>query len=176
MAKSNFVTPEIVCSYPNLFDPSDYNEKYGLSVAISKDDSKSLKELDKLFQNLVEEKWGKKAIPLIGKKITTPLRDGDDERGDDDIYQNKMFFNANSKRRPGVVDSNLKPVLDSEEVYPGCIVRASINFYAWEYEGKKMIAAGLNNVMKVKDGDRIGGGSDAESDFGDFASDDDDVF
>jgi hypothetical protein len=59
--------------------------------------------------------------------------------------------------------------MDVEDISPGCIIRASVNFYAYDFKGKKGVACGLQNVMKVKDGEAIGGKTMPEEDFGEFA-------
>jgi hypothetical protein len=46
----------------------------------------------------------------------------------------------------------------------------TVNFYPYDSNGNKGIGAGLNNVMKTQDGDRLSGGSSAASDFGDLGS------
>ena len=51
--------------------------------------------------------------------------------------------------------------------------RASINLYAFNSNGNRGIACGLNNLQKMRDGEPLGGKSSAESD---FATDDDDDF
>lgn len=51
--------------------------------------------------------------------------------------------------------------------------RASINFYAFNSNGNKGIACGLNNLQKMKDGEALGGKSRAEDD---FATGDDEDF
>ena len=79
-----------------------------------------------------------------------------------------MFLNAKSSRKPGVVDADLNAILDKEEFYSGCYGRASLNFYAYDYQGTKGIGVGLNNLQKLEDGERLGGDfSTAEEDFGD---------
>jgi hypothetical protein len=45
--------------------------------------------------------------------------------------------------------------------------RASINFYAFNTNGNKGIACGLNNIQKLRDGEPLGGKSRAEDDFND---------
>ena len=104
--------------------------------------------------------------------IKTPLRDGDLERPDDPAYANSYFINANSATAPGIVDAACQPIIDRSEVYSGVYGRASINFYAFNSNGNKGIACGLNNLQKIKDGEPLGGKSRAEDDF----SDDDDDF
>ena len=94
-----------------------------------------------------------------------PLRDGDDERGDDPAFEGMYFINANSQRKPSIVDKELNPIMEKEEFYSGCYGRASINFYAFNVSSKG-IAAGLNNLQKLEDGEMLAGGSTAEEDFG----------
>lgn len=108
------------------------------------------------------------------KAIKTPLRDGDDERPDDEAYAGCYFINANSATKPGVVDAACQPILDTSELYSGIYGRASINFYAFNTNGNKGIACGLNNLQKLRDGEPLGGKSRAEDDFADMDDDDDD--
>lgn len=82
-------------------------------------------------------------------------------------------MNANSTTAPGVVDANRQPIIERSELYSGVIGRASINFYAFNSNGNKGIACGLNNLQKLRDGEPLGGKSRAEDD---FATEDDDDF
>ena len=84
-----------------------------------------------------------------------------------------------------VVDGKKQNIIenleDEEEMYSGCYVYASVNFYAYNTSGNKGIAAGLNNVLKVADGEPLGGRSSAEAEFADMEIDeeapaDDDMF
>ena len=168
---TKYITPEVVCSFPYLFEVSDYTDKFGLSIPISNNEKNEIKKIKNLIGNAAENKWGKKARAEVGKKVAMPLRNGDDEKSEDETYQGTTFFSANSAKKPGVVGKDLKPIMDMEEIYPGCIIRASVNFYAYDYKGKRGVACGLQNVMKVKDGTAIGGRVSAENDFADFADD-----
>ena len=65
--------------------------------------------------------------------------------------------------------------MSRDEFYSGCYGRASINFYAFNVSSKG-IAAGLNNLQKLEDGEMLAGGLTAEEDFGgDNAVQDDDM-
>ena len=59
----------------------------------------------------------------------------------------------------------MNEILDPNEVYSGCYGRVSVIFYPYNASGSKGIACGLNNVMKVAEGERLGGGTSAASDF-----------
>ena len=89
-------------------------------------------------------------------------------------YAGCYFINANSATKPGVVDASCQPIHDTSELYSGIYGRASINFYAFNANGNKGIACGLNNLQKLRDGEPLGGKSRAEDDFADMDDDDDD--
>lgn len=170
------ITGKVRFSYANVFEPKAMNEgadpKYSVSLIIPKSDKKTLNKIEAAIKTALEEgkaKFGGK-IPANYKN---PLRDGDDERPDDENYKGAMFVNANATNKPGVVDADLNPIMDKDEFYSGCFGRASINFYAFNVSGNKGVACGLNNLQKLEDGDRLAGGSSAEEDFGSDSDDDD---
>ena len=99
------------------------------------------------------------------KALKTPLRDGDLERPDDEAYANSYFVNANATQRPGVFDGLKNEITNEEEVYSGCYGRASISFYAYNAQGNKGIAFGLNAIQKLKDGEPLGGRGNTKDDF-----------
>ena len=63
------------------------------------------------------------------------------------------------------MDADCNLILTRSEVYSGVYGRASINFYAFNSNGNKGIACGLNNLQKIRDGEPLGGKSSAASDF-----------
>ena len=95
------------------------------------------------------------------------------ERPDDEAYKNSYFINANSGTAPGIVDADRNPIIDRSEMYSGVKGRASINLYAYNVNGNRGIACGLNNLQKISDGTPLGGKSRAEDD---FATEDDEDF
>ena len=157
-------------SYLNANEPKSINgstPKYSVSLIIPKDDIElAYKEGE------AKLKGNGKTVPALSI-LKTPLRDGDLERPDDDAYRNAYFVNANSPHKPGVVDGNRQEIIDTSELYSGIYGRASISFYAFNSNGNKGIACGLNNLQKLRDGEPLGGRTRAEDD---FATDDDDDF
>lgn len=165
------VTGKVRFCYANVFEPTSMNEgdtpKYNVCILIPKSDTKTLEKINKAIE--AAKQVGKAKIAdksgKIPSTLKTPLRDGDEERGDDPAFENCFFINANSTRKPSIVDRNLSPIMDRDEFYSGCYGRASINFYAYNVNSKG-IAAGLNNLQKLEDGEPLAGGSTAEDDFG----------
>ncbi len=172
--------PNTRWSYANVWDPKSINggaPKYSVSLIIPKSDTATIEKINAAIQAAYEEgesklKGNGKTVPPLAA-IKTPLRDGDVERPDDAAYADSYFINANSASAPGIVDANRQPIIDRSEVYSGVYGRASINLYAFNSNGNKGIACGLNNLQKIKDGEPLGGKASAESD---FATDDEDDF
>ena len=172
--------PNTRWSYANVWQPKSINggaPKYSVSLIIPKSDTETVSKIKAAIKAAYEEGQAKlrgnaKSVPAL-EYMKTPLRDGDKERPDDEAYKNSYFINANSGTAPGVVDAARQPILDTSEVYSGVYGRASINFYAFNSNGNKGIACGLNNLQKIRDGEPLGGKARAEDD---FATDDDDDF
>ena len=158
-----FVTGKVRLSYVKVFQPSAApgtdKLKYSVSVIVDKSDKETLRKINAAIEEAKEQgkasKWGGK----IPANLKLPLRDGDTDKPDDEAYKGKYFFNASSERKPGVVDINVNPILDPEEVYSGCYGRVHVNFYPFNSNGNRGIAVGLNHVQKVADGERLGGGA-----------------
>lgn len=176
MSKTKVITGEVRFSFLHVFEPyameEGQKEKYSASLIISKDDKQTLAKIDKAIEAALEEgkaKFGGK----IPARYKSPLRDGDIDRPDDEAYQNSMFINANNYTQPGLVDKNLDPILNREDMYSGCYGRASITFYAFNVSGNRGIAVGLNHLMKTRDAEPLSGsGSTAAEDFGKVSEDD----
>ena len=181
MEKNNttkVITGECRMSYEHVWEPVSIDgnspKKYSACILIRKDDTATLKKFklaqEAAVQNGIKSKWrGKKPANL-----KLPLRDGDTERPEDEAFAGCYFLNANANRAPGIVDLARNPILDREEVYSGCYCRFSINLYPFSASGNNGVAVGLNNVQKVRDGERLAGSSRAEDDFNDgYAGDSD---
>jgi hypothetical protein len=172
--------PNTRWSYANVWEPKSINggtPKFSVSLIIPKSDTKTVEKIKAAIEAAYHEgesklKGNGKSVPPLAA-LKTPLRDGDAERPDDEAYANSYFINANATTAPGIVDVDRNPILTRSEVYSGVYGRASISFYAFNSNGNKGIACGLNNLQKVRDGEPLGGKASAESD---FATDDDEDF
>jgi len=182
---TKLVTGKVRLSYANVWEPQSMDggdPKYSTALLIPKDDKATLQKYKAIIDTLKEQakaKYGGK----LPAKFHSPLRDGDEEKPDDEAYVGHYFFNASSKNKPGIVkpmgkDGNGKTkfqeITDTTEVYSGCYAKVSVNFYLFDTKGNKGIAAGLNNIVKVQDGDFLGGRSSVSDDFADEDFDTDD--
>lgn len=145
--------------------------KYSVSAIISKSDTETIGKIKKAIEQAKQDsvsKWGGK----VPANLKLPLRDGDIDRPEDEAYKDSYFFNANSRQAPQVVDKNVQAVLDQTEVYSGCYGRISVNFYGFNNNGNRGIAAGLGNIQKLRDGEPLSSRSNAEEDFDSVEEDD----
>jgi len=172
------ITGEVRFSYLHVFEPYagevGQKPKYSVSLLIPKKDKQTIA----LIQEAVAEatdmgqtsKWGGK----VPKNLKLPLRDGDEEKADEHPeYAGMFFLNASSERQPGLVDSHKQEIFSDQELKSGDWGLASINFYPFSVSGNNGIACGLNNLMKKRDGESLGGTpASAEADFAEEFDDD----
>lgn len=172
------ITGKARASFVHVFEPQSVNgsePKYSCSFIIPKSDAATVRAIQAAIEQAKQEgisKFGGKIPP----NLKLPLRDGDIDRPDDPAYADSYFVNANSKEKPGVVDRRRLPVTDPLELYSGCYVRASINFYPFNTNGNRGIAAGLGNIQKWADGEPLNGRARAEDEFGALDAEDDEDF
>ena len=165
------ITGKVRFCYVNVFKPTAMNEgdtpKYNICVLIPKSDTATIDKINKAVEAAKEAGKAKLADKngRIPANLKLPMHDGDVERPDDPVFEGHYFINANSMRQPSIVDRALNPIMTRDEFYSGCYGRASINFYAFNVSSKG-IAAGLNNLQKLEDGEMLAGGSTVEEDFG----------
>lgn len=168
---------EVRFSYANVFAPkaaqNGGDPKYSCAILIPKENTGALDMIRSAIQAAKEQgktgKWGGK----IPGNCKTPLRDGDIDREDDETYAGCWFINANSpaKSKPAVKvlqDGQMYDALDEEDFYSGCYGVAVLNFYPYDASGNKGVAAGLNIVMKTKDGEKLSGSVNVETALGDM--------
>lgn len=186
MNKTTINPCEVVTGKNTVFSYLNVNEaktplgggtpKYSVSLIIPKTDTVTIEKIKKAIKAAYEEGLGKlkgnsKIAPEL-EDIKTPLRDGDKERKGDEAYKGCYFLNANSTNKPRVVDAAVNDIIDTSELYSGIKGRAYINFYAFNSNGNRGIAVGLNGLQKLSDGTPLGGHKNVADVFA--AADDDD--
>ena len=176
-------------SYVHIFQPEAAAEgaekKYSLSLLIPKSNTVLVGEIKAAIEAAVKAEYPAKRPA----NLRLPLRDGDTERDEDEAYKGCWFLNASSKKKPGIVklmkidgETKMVEVTNEEDVYSGCYGYASVNFYCYDKAGNKGVTAGLSNVLKIRDGEFLGGRVSAETDFGELdldsltPDDEDEVF
>jgi hypothetical protein len=163
-ARTKVITPLFRVSFPHVFQPHAMTEgqekKY--SVAMLFDKKTDLSPLIKLAKDTMASAFGAKAWD--SGKYRKPFRDGD-EKSDLGGYKGTMFAPASSFERPGLIDSNREDIISEEDFYAGCYAKASVTCYSYDQGGNKGVAFGLQNLIKLKEGERFSSRSSAQDDF-----------
>jgi hypothetical protein len=169
------VTGEARLSYVHLFTPyakpGNAEAKYSVTILLPKSDYATKQRIDAAInasiQAGVQSNWSGVRPPVIA----LPIHDGDGVRPSDgmpfgDECKGHWVFTASSKQAPQVVDAGVNPIINQTEVYSGMYGRASVRFFPYNSNGKKGVGCGLNNVQKLRDGEPLGGRTNAADDFG----------
>ena len=179
MNQARVITGPAVFSYLTVNEPKvpqgGGRPKYSVSLIIPKSDTVTIDRIRAAIRAAYVDGQAKlmkdfDSVPPLDE-LKTPLRDGDLERPDVEVYQNSYFLNASSVTQPGIVDANRKKIDDPSELYSGIVGRASITFYAYNVRGNRGIACGLNNLQKLADGKPLGHHTRPEDDFAEVQDD-----
>lgn len=167
------VTGVVRLSFVHLFKPytphPGQEPKYSVTLLIPKTDIKTKNAIDDAIQAAIQlginTKWG----GIRPAQPKHPVWDGDGLRQNGEPFgpecKGHWVLTASTKTQPQIVDRQLQPILDQTEVYSGMYALVSLNFFPYFNSGNKGVGCGLNNVMKVADGEPLGGRTTAEEDF-----------
>lgn len=161
-------TPKFRVSFPHLHTPTKFKKedgdstaKYSMTMVFDKkaQESKAYKELIKACKSALKEKFGDKA-EAIWKKTRSPVfRPHEDmgEKSQKDFDDDVMWARAKSKNQPELIDrKGGETIYAAADFYPGCYAIATVNPYAYDYNGTKGVSLWINSVVKMDDGERIG--------------------
>lgn len=175
LSKLRRIVIPCIGSFMHVFEPNAINgsePKYSMSCLFPETDAATRAKVDMAIAAATElgkrKKWGGK----IPANMKSPLHLGSIDRPDDPAYAGMIYFNANSKDAPQIVDRRKQTIADPLAVYSGAYYNVSLSVYPFSTSGNKGVAVGLGNIQFVKDGDRLGGRSTAASDFDVLDNDD----
>ena len=163
MAKTQITTGKVRFSYLNAFHPRAINggaEKYSTMLLIPKSDTTTIKKIKEAIQ-AAKDSWIEKGKKLPAQ-VKTTLHDGDGLMPNGGEYgpecKGCYVMNVSSNRKPVVIYADKTPIIEETELYSGCYGRVILNFYVYDNQGNKGVSAGLMGIMKLTDGEPLGGG------------------
>ena len=182
MATTQITTGKVRFSYAHLFTPRPSLDggpaKFSVTLLIPKTDKATLAKINSAIEaarTAFISKTGKK----LPANLASTLHDGDTFRDNGEEFgpecKGCYVITVSSTTQPVIVDADKVPITNPQELYSGCYGRAIINFYVYDYMGKRGISAGLNGIMKLYDGEPLAGGVVTDSDWDDGWEDDDDL-
>lgn len=172
-------TGEVRLSYLHLSEPwaakPDQTPKYSCTLLIPKSDSATYNDIKSAIEAAASAAVAKTWQGVRPRELASVIHDGDGLRENGTAYGDECkgcwVLTASTKIKPTTVHiSNVRAELDPRDIYSGMYGYVTLNFYGYSSNGKKGVAAGLNNVCKTRDGDPLNGKTSAENDFGDLES------
>ncbi len=153
-----FMTPMFRAAFAHVFTPNAPKgaDKKSYSIAMLFKKGENLTVIQKAIDAAAKEKWGDK----IPKKFKHPIIKEQDELAEqyEGFTEGAFFIQASNQMQPGLVDKDRNEIIDEQEFYSGCFARATVRAYAWDNAFGKGVSLSLQNVQKLKDGERLGGG------------------
>ena len=166
-------------SYLNVFTPSTPRgatvPKYSVSILIPKEDAGQITMINQMIDAAIQDGVAKNKFTIDQtqkKSFRRPLRDGDEEAESGDRgpeYRGFVFLNANNADRPGVVDENRQPIVDSSTFYSGCWGHVHVSFFPYNNVSLG-VGVGLNHIMKVREDERLDGRVSVDDAFSKFGA------
>lgn len=176
------VTGKVRFSYATLFSPRAISEgddaKFSVTLLIPKRDTATLTKIKSAFTAARQRYTERNPKAKLPANLATTLHDGDGVRESDgekfsDECHGCYVMTVSTKKPPLVLDATSRPIADESEIYSGCYGRAIFCAYVYDKKGNKGISAELQAVMKLHDGDPLGGSRATAEDFDDGYQDDD---
>lgn len=170
----SITTGKVRASFVNVFTPQapigGGEAKYSITLLIPKTDVTTLNAIQAEIERAKQEGVSRVFGGTMPAMVKSPLYDGDGVRVNGEPFGEEcrrcMVLRASSKDQPSVVDLSVQPILNVHDVYSGCFVRASINFFAYNQNGNRGIGCGLNAVQKIEDGEPLTSRVSAQEAFG----------
>ena len=168
------LTGEVRLSYVNVINPKPIGKdgkgdpKYSITLLIPKTDTATLNDIRASIK-AADEKGVKDLWKGLHPRYNDLLHDGDGVRDNGMPYgaecKGHYVLNASSKIKPQVVGiDNINCELAPQDIYSGMYGRVTINFFPYN-TGSNGVGCGLGNILKTRDGNPLGGGATAASDF-----------
>jgi hypothetical protein len=169
---------EVRLSFVNLITPRKQNEEsesetYSTAILIPKSDVDTVASVSAAIKEALAEGVSKKWGGKTPGNLKNPMRDGDAERPDDDTYKGMMFLNAKGPRggqeKPILLDKNGRETDSQAIIFSGVYARVSLQFYPFDRNGNRGVAAGVSSVLSGEHGEPLGSvvtADSARSEFG----------
>lgn len=180
---SKVITPQPVrLSYTNLLVPRAQDDKrpdvltYSTALLIPKTDTELVNAVKAAIKEALAEGVQKLWKGTAPKGLKNPLRDGDEDRAEDENYKGHFFINAKGPRggaeQPILLDGTREgnpETTDARVIYSGVFARLGLQFYAFDKNGNKGVACGVTSVLSTGKGEPLANvvtAASARDDFG----------
>lgn len=183
-ARHMVITPLARASFPQLFTPRSFQDNPTLKKEYKVDllfDPSDLEvegkgnagptvSLKKAYFNAIRDQWGNDKAKWPKFKNRTFIKGETKTNKDGDIYEGYegkilVIAKAIEKFKPRLYNAD-GTLLQEQDMYGGCYVKAKLIARPYDFGGNQGVTFKLYQLMKVKDGERFGGGVSSEMAFG----------
>lgn len=162
LPSGNLRTGPVRLSYPFLFQkakPYQEGQEPRFMSTLLFPACADLELFETEIARVAADKWGSNWQRL---RVTTPLRNAEemiDDQGElkPGFEPGSYWFRATSTKKPGVVDRAGETISDAGEIYGGCWALVTLRAYVPNTKEKRVVF-GLQNVQKILDDEKLGGG------------------
>lgn len=164
---TNVTTGEVRLSFVHLFKPYAFQqgqeEKYSTTILLPKSDTTTKSRIHEAIKAAKQKGANGSWNGVIPPVVSDPMWDGDGVKQDGTPFgpecKGHWVFTAraNVDYPPEVVDQFGNPIINHSDVYSGCYALVNVEFYPYNYNGKKGIGCSLGPVKKTRDGEALGG-------------------
>lgn len=164
---TNVTTGEVRLSFVHLFKPYAFqpgqDEKFSTTILLPKTDAATKQRIDAAIAAAKQKGSNGNWNGVVPPVVPDPIRDGDGVKQDGTPFgaecKGHWVFTARSSADypPEVVDRMGNPIINQTDVYSGCYARVNVEFYPYNFNGKKGVGCSLGPVQKLRDGEALGG-------------------
>jgi hypothetical protein len=175
---NKIITPVFTAAFAAVFEPKamkgsiDGKQRYSVTMIFPQ--GQDFGPLEAKIKQVAQQKWGDKAASILKRQSESDKRifkDGSDmvEKKYAGFIDGAVYIKAANTQKPGLVknvDGKLHHITEQSEFYSGCKAIASVTVHAWDNPIGKGVTLYLDNIQKISDGERLGGGrTSPDSDF-----------
>lgn len=184
MSSKVITKTEVRLSYENLLTPRVQNEgdepTYSTMILIPKSDEETVDAVKSAMKSALDDGIARKWNGKKPNGLRNPLRDGDEERPDDPNAKGMWFLNAKGPKggiEPAFLYAKNGRLVESKDadapsiIYSGVYGRVSLNFYAYDRNGNRGVAAGIVAFVSSEHGERLDSKPTATSALAEFGFD-----
>lgn len=164
-ANTRIVVKYARMAYIHLLEPRPARKgaepKYSVTLIIPKTDEAGIAAIKAAMKAAVSKKFGDKPP----KGLRNPLRDGDEKDADSGEYmkgyefRGNWYLSASSKKPVRAQAGRARLPATEDHLQSGNYGAAELNFYGYDAEGNRGVAAGLNGVWILRKGEPLGSGA-----------------
>lgn len=164
---TNVTTGEVRLSFVHLFKTyaniTGQEPKFSTTILLPKTDTATKARIDAAIEAAKQKGANGCYNGVVPPVVPTPIWDGDGVKQDGTPFgpecKGHWVFTARASADypPEVVDVHGNPIINHSEVYSGCYARVNIEFFPYNFNGKKGVGCSLGPVQKLRDGEALGG-------------------